>query len=75
MTYTGKYKGLLFSGLFLSAVAMVLGMAPYICIWLVIKDLISAAPNWTQQLLLMLRTKQRCRTRFQRFFKTKPSLL
>ena len=27
---------------------MVLGMAPYICIWLVIRDLVSVAPNWTQ---------------------------
>jgi len=26
----------------------VLGMAPYICIWLVMRDLIAAAPNWTQ---------------------------
>ncbi|MBQ4261934.1 MAG: ABC transporter ATP-binding protein [Ruminococcus sp.] len=48
IVYAGKYKALLFSGLFLSAVAMILGMAPYVCIWLVIKDLIAAAPNWTQ---------------------------
>lgn len=48
MAYTGKHKGLLFTGLFLSAIAMVLGMAPYICIWLVIKDLISVAPDWTK---------------------------
>ena len=34
-------------GLGLSAVAMILGMAPYICIWLVARDLISAAPDWT----------------------------
>jgi ATP-binding cassette subfamily B protein len=27
---------------------MVLGMLPYICIWLVARDLIAAAPNWTQ---------------------------
>ncbi|MDO4207483.1 MAG: ABC transporter ATP-binding protein, partial [Lachnospiraceae bacterium] len=27
---------------------MILGMAPYICIWLVARDLISVAPNWTQ---------------------------
>ena len=46
--YAGKYKGLLFSGLFLSAVAMILGMAPYVCIWLVVKELIAAAPDWTQ---------------------------
>ena len=48
IVYAGNYKALLFSGLFLSAVAMILGMAPYVCIWLVIKDLIAAAPDWTQ---------------------------
>ena len=46
--YAGSYKGLTFLGLGLSAVAMVLGMAPYICIWLVARDLIAVAPNWTQ---------------------------
>ena len=46
MEYTGNYRGLLYSGLFLSAISMVLGMAPYICIWLVIRDLVSVAPNW-----------------------------
>ena len=48
IVYAGKYKALLFSGLFLSAVAMILGMAPYVCIWLVIKELISVAPDWTK---------------------------
>ena len=33
--YAGSHKGLTFLGLGLSAVAMVLGMLPYICIWLV----------------------------------------
>ena len=47
LEYAGSYKGLTFLGLGLSALAMVLGMAPYICIWLVARDLISAAPNWT----------------------------
>ena len=46
--YAGNYKGLTFLGLALSAAAMILGMAPYICIWLVARDLIPAAPNWTQ---------------------------
>ena len=46
--YAGSYKGLTFFGLGLSAVAMVLGMLPYICIWLVARELISVAPNWTQ---------------------------
>ena len=46
--YAGSHKGLAFLGLGLSAVAMVLGMLPYICIWLVARDLIAVAPNWTQ---------------------------
>ena len=46
--YAGSHKGLTFLGLGLSAAAMILGMAPYICIWLVARDLIAVAPNWTQ---------------------------
>ena len=46
--YAGSHKGLTFLGLGLSAVAMVLGMLPYICIWLVARDLIAVAPDWTQ---------------------------
>lgn len=46
--YAGKYKWLTFSGMFLSAVAMVMGMAPYVCIWLAARDLIAVAPNWTE---------------------------
>ena len=46
--YAGRHKGLTFLGLGLSAAAMILGMLPYICIWLVARDLIAVAPNWTQ---------------------------
>ena len=46
--YAGSYKMLTFLGLGLSAVAMVLGMLPYICIWLAARDLIAVAPNWTE---------------------------
>ncbi|MBO5535658.1 MAG: ABC transporter ATP-binding protein [Clostridia bacterium] len=46
LRYAGNYKGLTFLGLGLSAVAMVLGMLPYICIWLVARDLIAVAPDW-----------------------------
>lgn len=46
--YAGSYKGLTFLGLALSAIAMILGMAPYICIWLVMRDLIAVAPDFTQ---------------------------
>ena len=45
--YAGKYKALTFLGMFLSAVAMIMGMAPYVCIWLAARDLIRVAPNWT----------------------------
>lgn len=45
--YAGKYKILTFIGLALSGIAMFLGMLPYICIWLVARDLIAVAPNWT----------------------------
>ena len=46
--YAGSFKGLTYLGLALSAVAMILGMLPYICIWLVARDLIAVAPDWTQ---------------------------
>jgi len=46
--YAGKYKTLTFLGMFLSAVAMIMGMVPYVCIWLAARDLIYVAPNWTQ---------------------------
>lgn len=46
LDYAGNYKGLTFLGLFLSAAAMVMGMLPYICIWLVIRDLVRVAPEW-----------------------------
>ncbi len=47
LEYAGGYKGLTFLGLVLSGIAMILGMLPYICIWLVARDLIAVAPDWT----------------------------
>ena len=48
LDYAGNYKGLTFLGLALSGIAMILGMMPYICIWLVARDLIAVAPDWTK---------------------------
>ena len=48
LDYAGSHKGLTFLGLALSAVSMLLSMVPYICIWLAARDLIAAAPDWTQ---------------------------
>ena len=48
LDYAGSHKKLTFLGLTLSAVSMLMSMAPYICIWLVARDLIAVAPNWMQ---------------------------
>ncbi|MBQ9622345.1 MAG: ABC transporter ATP-binding protein, partial [Treponema sp.] len=48
LDYGGKYKALTFTGLFLSAVAQVAGMVPFICVWLVVRELISVAPNFVE---------------------------
>ncbi len=45
--YAGERKGLTYLGLALSAVAMALNMVPYICVWLVVRDLVAVAPNWS----------------------------
>ena len=43
----GDRRKLTFTGLALSALAMVLGMAPYICIYLVVRDLINVFPDFS----------------------------
>ena len=48
LEYAGSFRKLTYLGLFLSAVAMILGMLPYICVWLVARNLIEVAPNWTE---------------------------
>ena len=47
LDYAGSRKRLTFLGLGLSAVSMLMSLAPYICIWLAARDLIAVAPNWT----------------------------
>lgn len=46
--YSGNYRNLIFLGLGLSGIAMILGMFPYVCIWMVVRDLIAVAPNWIE---------------------------
>lgn len=48
LDYAGSHKGLTLLGLALSAVSMLLSMVPYFCMWLVARDLIAVAPDWTQ---------------------------
>ena len=46
LQFAGKRRALLYVGCFLSACAMLLSFGPYICIWLVARDLIQVAPAW-----------------------------
>lgn len=46
LDYAGNYRRLTFLGLALSAVSMLFSMVPYICTWLVVRDLIAVAPDW-----------------------------
>ncbi|MBR6914008.1 MAG: ABC transporter ATP-binding protein, partial [Treponema sp.] len=48
LAYAGNYKALTIFELFLSAVAQVAGMVPFISVWLVVRDLISVAPNFSE---------------------------
>ena len=48
LNYAGRYRGLTYLGMGLSAVAMVLGMLPYIYVWRILKELIEVAPNWQE---------------------------
>ncbi len=48
LDYAGDRKALTYLGLALSAVSMILSMMPYICIWLVVRNLVAVAPNWEQ---------------------------
>lgn len=43
--YAGSRKPLIYLGCALSAVAAVLGLAPYICVWLVARDALAVFPN------------------------------
>ena len=46
MDYAGGYKWLTVIGCIVSALAMAANMVPYVCIWLVVRDLVAVAPNW-----------------------------
>lgn len=48
LEYTETHKWLTFLGLGLSAISMLCSVIPYLCIWLVIRDLIAVAPDWAQ---------------------------
>ena len=48
LAYAGNRKFLTNLGMGLSAVSQLLSFGPYVCIWFVARDLIAAAPNWSE---------------------------
>lgn len=47
LAYAGKYKRLTVLGCILSGIAAVLTLAPFICIWFVVRQIFAALPNIT----------------------------
>ena len=48
LAYAGNRKFLTYLGMVLSALSQLLSFGPYVCIWLVARDLIAVAPNWSK---------------------------
>lgn len=48
LAYAGDRKFLTYLGMGLSAASQLLSFGPYVCIWFVARDLIAAAPNWSE---------------------------
>lgn len=47
LDFAGDRKPLTLIGCILVGISMLLSMVPYICVWLVVRDLVAVAPNWT----------------------------
>ena len=48
LAYAGDRKFLTYLGMALSALSQLLSFGPYVCIWLVARNLIAVAPNWSE---------------------------
>jgi len=48
LAYAGDRKFLTYLGMALSAFSQLLSFGPYVCIWLVARDLIAVTPNWSE---------------------------
>ena len=47
LAFAGPRCALTYLGCALSAVSMLVGFGPYVCVWLVARDLIAVAPDWS----------------------------
>lgn len=48
LSFAGNRRWLIYLGCICSAASMLLSFVPFICIWLVARNLIDVAPNWVQ---------------------------
>lgn len=48
LEYAGARKGAAYAGCALSALNAALAIVPYLCVWFVVRDLVSAYPHWEQ---------------------------
>ncbi|MFR6499518.1 MAG: ABC transporter ATP-binding protein [Collinsella sp.] len=48
LAYAGDRKFLTYLGMALSALSQLLSFGPFVCIWLVARNLIAVAPNWSE---------------------------
>ena len=48
LDFAGSRRYLIYLGCALSAASMLVSFAPYVCIWLVARDLIAVAPDWAR---------------------------
>jgi ATP-binding cassette subfamily B protein len=48
LAFSGRRRALTYLGCALSAVSMLVSFVPYVCIWLVARDLIAVAPRWEE---------------------------
>ena len=46
LDFAGPRRALTYTGCALSALSMLLGFGPYVCIWFVARDLLAVAPRW-----------------------------
>ena len=46
LAFAGTRRALTYAGCALSAVSMLVGFGPYVCIWFAARDLIAVAPDW-----------------------------
>ena len=48
LAYAGKRKVLIYCAIVLAAISQLLALAPFLCIWTILRDVIAAAPDFSR---------------------------